>query len=203
MAALGAGGWPASAAFAAKPPPPATPPAPPLPVIPPAEAQALDDGTKLNFVTDGLGAAVVFVHGSLSDYSYWNDQFAPFAEKYRFFAYSRRYNWPNQNPPRKGYSAIVDADDLAAFITKQNLAPAHVVGHSYGALTALILAIEHPELLRTLTLAEAPAVTLLKQLQGDQAKAGKAMYDDIQAHMVAPMKAAFAKGKTEAGGGIL
>jgi pimeloyl-ACP methyl ester carboxylesterase len=167
--------------------------------LPPAEAVDLPDGTKLHYVTDGLGAAVIFVHGSLSDYTYWNGQIEPFAEDYRPFAYSRRYNWPNQNPPIKGYSAITDSNDLAAMIQRLNLAPAHIVGHSYGALTGLILAIQHPELIHTLTLAEAPDISLLNQLQGDQAKPGKAMYDDIMAHMVKPMHAAFVKGNEPAG----
>jgi pimeloyl-ACP methyl ester carboxylesterase len=38
---------------------------------------------------------VVFVHGSLSDGSYWHDQLAPFAEAgFHTIAYSRRYNFP-------------------------------------------------------------------------------------------------------------
>ncbi|HVN02561.1 MAG TPA: alpha/beta hydrolase [Caulobacteraceae bacterium] len=180
--------------------PTAPPQAPPqLRPPPPPEVVDLPDGTRLHYVTDGLGEAVIFVHGSLSDYTYWNDQIEPFADRYRPFAYSRRYNWPNDNRPIKGYSAITDSNDLAAMIVRLNLAPAHIVGHSFGALTALILAIQHPELIHTLTLAEAPAVSLLKQLPPDQAKDGKAMYDDIMAHMVAPMRAAFAKGKDEAG----
>ena len=203
-AAGGLATWPTAIAAKrpAKPQPPSpAPPAPP-PVarpIPPAEAVDLPDGTKLHYVTDGLGAAVIFVHGSLSDYTYWNDQIEPFAERYRPFAYSRRYNWPNQNPPIKGYSAITDSNDLAAMIQRLNLAPAHIVGHSYGALTGLILAIQHPDLIHTLTLAEAPDISLLKQLQGEQAKPGKAMYDDIMAHMVTPMHAAFVKGNEPAG----
>jgi pimeloyl-ACP methyl ester carboxylesterase len=201
IASLSAAGALPGMALAAKPAPPViNPPAPAKPPAPPLEVVALDDGTQLHYVTDGLGAAVIFVHGSLSDYTYWNDQFLPFAERYRFFAYSRRYNWPNDNPPlKRGYSAITDAADLAGFITKLNLGPAHIVGHSYGALTALILAIQRPDLIHTLTLAEPPAVTLLKQLPPDQAKAGAALYADIEKNMVAPMRAAFTKGKRDVG----
>jgi non-heme chloroperoxidase len=175
---------------------------PPKPAAPPPLATAalvadLNDGIKLYYVEAGLGAPVVFVHGSLSDYSYWQGQMGPFAEKYRVFAYSRRYNWPNQNPPRRGYSAALDAEDLARFIDGLNLAPAHLVGHSYGALTALLLASRHPQLVRTLTLAEPPAMSLLAHVPGDGAAAGVAMLKDVQAHMVAPMKAAFARHDTE------
>jgi non-heme chloroperoxidase len=162
-------------------------------ISPPAPRLAtLADGTQLYFLTAGLGAPVIFVHGSLSDCSYWQDQLPPFAQKYHALAYSRRYDWPNQNPAIKGYSAVTDADDLAGLIAGQGMTSAHIVGHSYGALAALFLAIRHPELVRTLTLAEPPAVSLLAHLPGDQAPQGLAALKDIKLHMLAPMKAAFA-----------
>jgi pimeloyl-ACP methyl ester carboxylesterase len=45
---------------------------------------------------------------------------------------------------------------LAALIEKLQLGKVHVIGHSYGALTALFLAVKHPELVRTLVLARLP-----------------------------------------------
>ncbi len=55
-----------------------------------------------------------------------------------------------------------------------------MIGHSYGALTALFLAVKHPELVRALVLAEPPAVSLLSHLPGEKAQTGKAMFEDIQ-----------------------
>lgn len=157
-------------------------------------------GIELHYVERGTGVPVVFVHGSLSDGSYWTSQVNAFAEAgYRAIAYSRRYNPPNNNKPQPGYSAIVDAEDLAALITKLRLGRVHVVGHSYGALTALFLAARHPELVRTLVLAEAPAVSLLEHLEGEQAAIGEAMFVDIQERMVKPMRVAFQKGDRETG----
>ena len=132
------------------------------------------DGVVLHYAERGQGAPIVFVHGSLADYSVWNRELADFSAQYRAIAYSRRYNSPNTNAIRPGHSAIQDADDLAAFITTLNLGPVHVVGHSYGGLTALFLATRHPELLRTIVLAEPPAVALLAHLPPDQAAAGQA-----------------------------
>ena len=189
-------GLAAAPAFARPGKPPLPKPAPPA-VAPEAELATIRDGIRLYYVTEGIGAPVVFVHGSLSDYGYWQGQMAPFAAKYRAIAYSRRYNWPNDNPARRGYSAALDAEDLAWFLDGLNLAPAHIVGHSYGALTALFLASKHPQLVRTLTLAEPPAMSLLAHLPGERAAEGLAMLKDVQAHMVAPMKAAFARRDTE------
>jgi pimeloyl-ACP methyl ester carboxylesterase len=158
------------------------------------------DGVVLHYEERGNGTPVIFVHGSLSDGSYWHDQLAPFAEAgFRAIAYSRRYNFPNTNKARAGYSAVVDADDLAALIEKLDLGKVNVVGHSYGALTALFLAVRHPELVRRLVLCEAPAVSLLGHLPGDQTAVGTATLADIQARMVKPMQAAFRKGDRDAG----
>ncbi len=166
---------------------------------PEVKVVAVGDGIQLHYVVRGEGDPVVFVHGSLGDGSYWNDELAYFSRRYHVVAYSRRYNVPNDNPIRPGYSAIVDAGDLAGLIRALHLGPVHVVGHSYGALTALLLAVAHPELVRTLVLAEAPAVSLLAHMTGPDAAKGRAAFDDIQRRMVEPMKAAFARGDREAG----
>lgn len=162
-------------------------------------AADIGHGIVLHYAEMGHGAPVVFSHGSLGDMSYWRDQVNAFSKDYRAIAYSRRYNFPNQNPPRPNYSALTDADDLAAFITKLHLGKAYVIGHSYGALTALYLAIHHPELIRAVVLAEPPAIPLLDQVSGSEAQRGHAMYADIQTRMVAPMQRDFAGGRREAG----
>jgi pimeloyl-ACP methyl ester carboxylesterase len=166
---------------------------------PTTQAVEIGNGITLHYVDLGKGVPVVFVHGSLSDGGYWADQVGEFAKHYRAIAYSRRYNYPNSNPARAGYSAVVDAEDLAAFIGALHLGKVVVIGHSYGALTALFLAAKHPELVRALVLAEPPAVSLLAHLPGDEAKTGKAMFEDIQRSMVLPMRQAFGRGDRDAG----
>lgn len=159
-------------------------------------------GITLHYLEQGRGPPVVFVHGSIGDYTYWKDQVAAFSTKYRTIAYSRRYDFPNTNPATAGYSAVLDAQDLAAFIQRMHLGKVYLVGHSYGALTALFFATRHPELLRAVVLAEPPAVSLLQHLPAEQAPKGEAMFADIQLRMVAPMRRAFAAGKRDQGVGI-
>lgn len=156
------------------------------------------DGVVLHYAERGQGAPVVFVHGSLADYSVWNRELSDFSAQYRAITYSRRYNSPNTNAITPGHSAIADADDLAAFIKTLNLGPVHIVGHSYGAFAALFLATRHPELLRTIVLAEPPAVALLAQLPPDQAAAGRATLADIETR-VRQMQAAWRGGDREEG----
>ncbi len=51
-------------------------------------------------------------------------------------------------------------NDLEEFVKSLGNKPVHVVGHSYGAFVCLLLAITSPALIRTLTLAEPPVITL-------------------------------------------
>ena len=156
-------------------------------------------GVRLHYVEQGKGAPIVFVHGSLSDYTYWKAELAYFGRDRRAIAYSRRYNWPNDNVTVAGYSAITDADDLAGFISALHLEKPVIVGHSYGALTALFFAVRHPGVARAMVLAEPPAVSLLKHIEGPDAAKGRAMFEDILEHMVVPMHDAFMAGEREKG----
>jgi pimeloyl-ACP methyl ester carboxylesterase len=47
-------------------------------------------------------------------------------------------------------------------------APVHLVGHSFGGLSGLAVALRHPELLRSLTILEAPAPEILRHAGEDQ-----------------------------------
>ena len=162
----------------------------------------IGNNITLHYIEQGTGIPVIFVHGSLSDLSYWQDQVGAFSESYRAIAYSRRYNFPNQNPTEPGYSAVTDADDLAALIVAMHLGKVYIVGHSYGALTGLFLATRHPELIRALVVAEPPAVSLLRHLSSKNSRHGEALYEDIYRRMVAPMKANFIQGESDAGVGV-
>ena len=62
---------------------------------------------------------------------------------------------------------------MAELIIKRlDLGPAHLIGHSYGALIPLYMAYQHPELVRTLVLGEPPVMSLLE----DNSKYSKDLY---------------------------
>ncbi len=114
---------------------------------------------SLHYTREGKGEPLVFVHGGGADLTYWDDQLAPFAGRHLVVAYSRRYAEPNRNSPiDPRYSARTDAEDLAGLIAALELGPAHIVAHSIGAVAALFCTLEHPELVRTLVLAEPPVL---------------------------------------------
>jgi pimeloyl-ACP methyl ester carboxylesterase len=94
----------------------------------------------------------------------WQFQSESFAQKFHVVTYSRRYAYPNQWPgDGEDNNLTNNATDLAELIIKRlDLGPAHLIGHSYGALTALYMAYQHPELVRTLVLGEPPVMSLLE-----------------------------------------
>jgi len=118
-------------------------------------------GASLAFREQGAGDPVVFVHGGISDLRIWDAQLPEIGRSYRAISYSRRYALPNEPMPRDAMDPIaVHVDDLVAFLREVGAAPAHLVGNSWGALIALLTAQRHPEVVRSLVLEEAPAVTL-------------------------------------------
>jgi pimeloyl-ACP methyl ester carboxylesterase len=119
------------------------------------------NGTSLAYIERGTGDPVVLVHGSASDHRSWLGQLEPLGSQHRVIAYSRRHHWPNA-PIAAGadYAMAEHAADLAALLPALGAAPAHLVGHSYGAFVALLLALQQPALVRSLVLAEPPLITL-------------------------------------------
>jgi pimeloyl-ACP methyl ester carboxylesterase len=116
---------------------------------------------SLKCVENGNGEPLVLVHGSASDYRTWQAQLEAFSKHFHTLAYSRRHHWPNQ-PISDGadYAMAEHVRDLEALIRAPAIGPVHLVGHSYGAFVCLLVAIQSPQLVRSLVLAEPPVITL-------------------------------------------
>ncbi len=128
------------------------------------------NGLWLSYVDRGTGAPIVLVPGAISDFRIWMNQVEPFSQRNRVLAYSRRYNWPNSAPGAGADGSMQrQVEDLAALIKEIGLAPAHIVGHSYGGTIALFLALGHPEVVRTLVLAEPAPWAALDNVPGMEA----------------------------------
>jgi pimeloyl-ACP methyl ester carboxylesterase len=152
------------------------------------------NGDSIHYIDIGKGEPVVFVHGSLDDYRAWQMEMDTFAKNHRVIAYSRRYAYPGKQvwDDSADYSVRIHADDLATLIQSLSLGPVHLVGHSYGAYTTLLTAMEHPELVKTLTLGEPPVFPLLEGLAG-----GDTIEHNFMNKSVAPAAEAFKVGDDE------
>lgn len=120
------------------------------------------NGVRLQYLEEGAGEPIVFVHGAPHDLRAWEPVRVEIAKKYRFIAYTQRYfgtePWPDEG---KNFSIATHADDLAKFITSLNAGPVHLVGWSHGGLVAATAAVRDPSLVRTLILYEASVVSVL------------------------------------------
>ena len=122
---------------------------------------------RLAYVEQGRGEPVVFVHGSgATDLRTWGQQIEPFAEQFHVIAYSQRYHYPNAwaGDGSEINSTTVHASDLAALITALQLGRVHLIGFSYGADIVLRVAVERPDLIRTLVITEPPLFSWLVTL---------------------------------------
>jgi pimeloyl-ACP methyl ester carboxylesterase len=114
----------------------------------------------LNVVVWGRGERVVCVHGSLSWGTFAFRAQRPLATSHALVLPDRRGYGASAATGRADFS--VDAVDVAALLGDG----AHLVGHSYGAVVALLVAARRPEAVRTLTAVEPAA---LSAVRGDEA----------------------------------
>jgi pimeloyl-ACP methyl ester carboxylesterase len=161
------------------------------PVVTPVTRSVTVNGVSLVYESQGTGQPVVFVHGAFADHRIWEAQRSTVAPPHRFVALTMRYfgtqPWPDRG---EQFSQETHARDLAAFIRTLDGGPAILVGRSYGAYTALIVALRHPELVGGLVLNEPPVGSLLTTPpeRAALAEAGQAM---------APLRAAAQAGRNE------
>ncbi len=123
-------------------------------------------GRQLHYVDqgeEGQSPVIIFIHGGLDDYRCWQYQMDSFSKEYRTISYSRRFAYPNKWIGNVAQDNTIEANakDLAELIRKLDLAPAHLVGASYGAFTALYCASKNPELAKTMVLNEPPVMQFL------------------------------------------
>ncbi len=153
------------------------------------------NGVNLAYVEQGQGEPLILLHGGQGDYRSWGPQMVELSQKYRVISYSRRYHYPNDNPIiSKYHSAITEADDLAAFIRKLKLKRVHLIRTSIGAFTALVFAVDHPEIVQSLVLAEPPIHEWVQDTP-----AGLAAYQDFMTRIWEPAGDAFRAGDDTSG----
>ena len=116
------------------------------------------NGAQLAYVEQGSGEPVVLMHGGTGDYRAW-DAHRPIlaGAGYRAISYSLRYfgNEP-WNEAWPTFCAELHASDLAFLLQSLNAGPVHLATWSYSGQVALSIALDHPELVRSLFVFEPP-----------------------------------------------
>lgn len=108
----------------------------------------VEPGIALEVLRDGEGDTLVFLPGFGSDVSSFAPQTSALTSGYEVVAINPRGIGASDSPELELYSVERAADDAAALIER----PAHIVGASLGAATAIELALRHPEKVRSLAL---------------------------------------------------
>jgi pimeloyl-ACP methyl ester carboxylesterase len=168
-------------------------------LVPEVYFAAVPSGIRMPYVASGSGEPLLFVHGSLCDYRYWNGQAAALSKHFLCVSVSLSHYWPVDDQSIQGdFSWRAHVAQLAEFITAMNLGPVHLVGHSRGGCVAFHLACQYPHLVKSLTLADPggplqidgtpeaslpPATTLLRAkvadlIEGGAIEAGLEMFVD-------------------------
>lgn len=110
------------------------------------------NGTCLHYVEAGAGEMMLLVHGSLGTAQlHWWREIPFFAQYFHVIAPDLR-GYGRSSPPREFPPDFYhrDAEDIAALLRVLTSGPVHVLGWSDGAIVALVLAVKHPDLVRTL-----------------------------------------------------
>jgi pimeloyl-ACP methyl ester carboxylesterase len=111
------------------------------------------DGTQLHVERRGPGRPVVLVHGTLGNWTDWSKVLDRLSDRFLVAAYDRRGR--GRSADGASYAIAREVDDAVAVITSVG-APVHLVGHSFGAIVALLVAARHPGLIDKLVVYEPP-----------------------------------------------
>jgi 3-oxoadipate enol-lactonase len=110
------------------------------------------DGTAIYYESWGRGEPLLLISGLATDLRIWACQRMVFGRRFRCIAIDNRGSGRSDKPDGP-YTLEQMAADAVAVLDAEGIGRAHVVGHSMGSYIAQVLAVEHPDRLRSLTLA--------------------------------------------------
>ena len=121
-------------------------------------------GIKYNIVEEGTGHPVIFLHGLGGSWRDWAPQLDTLSDRYRCVVVEHRGHGRTERTDG-AYSIELFAEDVVAALGGLGIDHAYVVGLSMGGIIAQVLALECPELVDAVVLANTIA-------RSDPARAG-------------------------------
>jgi pimeloyl-ACP methyl ester carboxylesterase len=122
---------------------------------PPAGRFIAVDDVRLHYVERGMGVPLVLLHGNGSMIQDFQSSGLVdlAAKKYRVIVIDRPGFGHSNRPRRTVWTPAAQADLIAAALKKIGVERAIVLGHSWGTLVAIALALKYPQAVRGLVLA--------------------------------------------------
>ena len=114
------------------------------------------NGNQYFYEEKGSGFPVVFAHGLTFDRHMWDHQVEALSSRYRCIAYDL-LGHGGSAAGQGDYSLEDEATNLHALMQQLGASPAHLVGLSMGAMTAMRLALAQPQAVRSLALLDTSA----------------------------------------------
>jgi pimeloyl-ACP methyl ester carboxylesterase len=111
-------------------------------------ATVVANGIKTNYLEDGKGSSVVFIHGSgpgVTAYANWRLVMPGLAPRFRTLAPDMVGFGYTERPDGIKYDIQVWADQVTGFLDALDIRTASLVGNSFGGAIALRVVTQHPE----------------------------------------------------------
>lgn len=109
------------------------------------------NGVTLHFRQDGSGGDLVLTHGLGSSGRYWDRHLPALSRHHRVLCWDVR-GFGHSDKPAGPYSLDLFAADLAELVRALGIADAHFAGLSMGGVITQRLALDYPDLVRSMTL---------------------------------------------------
>lgn len=104
---------------------------------------------ELFYEIHGTGEPLLLIHGLGSSSRDWEYQLPAFTEHYQVITCDVRGHGQSAKPPGP-YNVPMFADDIIQLMQALDIAPAHVLGISMGGMIAYQMAVDHPEMVKSL-----------------------------------------------------
>ncbi len=97
----------------------------------------------LNFQATGDGPPLIILHGFLGSLDNWRAVSHRMSSRFKIISVDLRNHGHSPHHPAMSYPAM--AEDLCEFFNQQDMASAHLLGHSMGGKVAMQFATTHPQ----------------------------------------------------------
>jgi pimeloyl-ACP methyl ester carboxylesterase len=124
-----------------------------------------DERGRIDYDETGDGPAVVLVPGSCSTGAAWRPVVAQWNSSFRCVTTSLLGYGGTAERRTADDADIAHEAEIVEAVIRRAACPVHLVGHSFGGLTALAVALRNKVPLRSLTIAEAPGPEILRHME--------------------------------------